>query len=56
MVLVDSKAHPERVQIIRCDIKPRSVVRTRDVENEPISEEKLRDTLRPNFSHTAMFS
>jgi hypothetical protein len=33
MVQVDGGAHFEHVKVIRCDIKPRSVERSRDCEN-----------------------
>jgi hypothetical protein len=32
MALVDTRALPEHVQVTRCDIKPGSVEKTRDVE------------------------
>jgi hypothetical protein len=38
MVLVDMKAHSEHVQVIRCDIKPGSVERSRGVKNGAIFE------------------
>jgi hypothetical protein len=37
MIIVDVRAHSEHVQIIRCGIKPGSVEKSRDVENETIS-------------------
>jgi hypothetical protein len=56
MVLVDNGAHSEHVQVIRCDIKPGSVSKTRDVESEPISGKGNGYTLRLYVSTTAMFS
>jgi hypothetical protein len=35
MVLIDAGTRYEHVQIIRCDIKPGSAERSRDVENGP---------------------
>jgi hypothetical protein len=37
MILVDARAYFEHVQVIRCNIKPGSVKRFRDVENDTIS-------------------
>jgi hypothetical protein len=34
---LDEAAHFENIQVISCDIKPESVEKCRDVENEPIS-------------------
>jgi hypothetical protein len=39
---VNSRAHSEHVQLVRCDIKRESVEKFRDVQNEPISGKKLR--------------
>jgi hypothetical protein len=35
---VDTRAHFEHVQVIRCDIKLELVKKYKDVENEPIQE------------------
>jgi hypothetical protein len=37
-VLIDAAANFEHVQVIRCDIWPKSVERCRDIENKLISE------------------
>jgi hypothetical protein len=37
MVLVDAESHSEHAQVMRCDIKPGSVEKSRDVENDTIS-------------------
>jgi hypothetical protein len=42
MVLVDTGAHFEHVQVIRYDIKAEADEKCRDVQNEPISRKKLR--------------
>jgi hypothetical protein len=47
--LLDAKVHYSHVQVIRRDIKPRSAERSRDVENEMISEKIVR--IYPWVSH-----
>jgi hypothetical protein len=42
MVLVDTKVYFGHVQVIRSDIEPESIEKSRDVENDPISEKKQR--------------
>jgi hypothetical protein len=37
-ILVDATVHSEHGPLIRCDISPRSVERSRDIENGTISE------------------
>jgi hypothetical protein len=37
MTLVDGGVHYEHVQVFRCNIKPESAQKCKDVENEPIS-------------------
>jgi hypothetical protein len=44
MALVGARVHSEHVQVARSDIKPEAVEKCRDVENEPISRKKQRDT------------
>jgi hypothetical protein len=41
IISVDTRVHFEHVQVIRCDIAPKSVKKCRDVKNEPISGKKL---------------
>jgi hypothetical protein len=57
-VLVDAGAYFEQLQVIRCNIKLELVEKSRDVENDTISEKKKQRvyTLRPHFSSTGMFS
>jgi hypothetical protein len=38
MVVIDACSHSEHVQVIRCDFKPGSVERSRDVKNKAILE------------------
>jgi hypothetical protein len=42
MALVNSRAHSEHIQVIRCDIKQESVEKLRDAQNEPSSGKKRR--------------
>jgi hypothetical protein len=46
IVLVDGVTHSKHVQVIRCDIKPESVEKSRGVENEPISGKNLGPTFQ----------
>jgi hypothetical protein len=57
MALVNSRAHSEHVQVIRCDIKRESAEKFGDVQNEPTSEKKPRVyPFGPDCSNTAIFS
>jgi hypothetical protein len=49
---VDSGVHFEYIQVIVCDIKPGSVERSRDVENETISKGFI--PLRSPFSNSVI--
>jgi hypothetical protein len=51
-VLVGSESHFQRVQVIRCDIRPRLAERSRDDRNEKKIQRVL--PLRP-ISHSAIF-
>jgi hypothetical protein len=53
---VDERVHSEPVQVIRTDIWPRLVSRSKNVENEIISEKILGVYLKGIFSNTAIFS
>jgi hypothetical protein len=46
-ILVNAVVHYEHLKVIRCDIKPGSVERSRDVENEKNPKDKC--TLRYHF-------
>jgi hypothetical protein len=43
MIWVDEEAHYKHVQVIRCNIKPELVERSRDARTESISEKEQRE-------------
>jgi hypothetical protein len=48
MVFLDVGAYSEHVKTIRCDIKPKSVEKFWDVENEIVSKKSQGYTLKHN--------
>jgi hypothetical protein len=46
-ILLDAKVHSVHVQVIRCDIKLRSVERSNDVQNRMLQEKSKGCTVLP---------
>jgi hypothetical protein len=49
MFLVDERAQSEHVQVIRCNIKPGSIERSRDVKMVRFQKKSKGITLRPRY-------
>jgi hypothetical protein len=57
MILVDSRAQSGHMQVIRCDIKPRSVEKSIRSRNGTVSEkiQRVSIPLGPNFETSLYF-
>lgn len=55
MVLVDARAYSEHNQVIRCDIKPESADKSKDVENMQTQKKSRVYLQRHVFKHRNTF-